>query len=549
MDFKKFLKDLLAININKVFGLDIGDRSIEIIEFNTFKSKVVAYGRIELTPGVVENGKILDQATLAEKLKKLLREAKPKNVSTNKVVVSLPESQVFVHCFEVDFNLKSNALSSAITEKVSLIMPINISKTYWYAIEKPLPDKTKKLIMFVSIPKDIANSYVKFCNSIGLEVMSLNVKSFGVAKVILKSSLKQSLIIDIGSKETDLSFFDSNDKINLSVAIATAGDNITQAIKDNLKVEITEAEALKAKFGLIEVPENIVRPIILPIIEVIIKETQGAIDYYETIFKQKLDDIFLIGGTALLPGITEAIKSGLKREVQIGVSNYDFNLSALTDKEHFFPLFANVIGLGMFGASREFKDMNLVRKIDSFEVNTVNKFDLFKVGYLSRIDALRAIFNNKLIISIVAIIFGVIFTIMGLKIKELYFTKIPLPPVIVTPVTYTPKPVIEISTSTIATSTVATSTNQTSVSTSSTNSKNYVISDGYVFNADQNPGTYSESVANLQNRLIKEGYFNGIAGGFFGPATEQALKVYQKAKGINETGILDANTRLKLNAK
>jgi hypothetical protein len=77
----------------------------------------------------------------------------------------------------------------------------------------------------------------------------------------------------------------------------------------------------------------------------------------------------------------------------------------------------------------------------------------------------------------------------------------------------------------------------------------YNVIDGYIYNRDQNPGTYSEDVANLQSRLTEEGFYNGLIGGFFGPATEQALKDYQKANGLTETGILDAATRFILNSR
>jgi peptidoglycan hydrolase-like protein with peptidoglycan-binding domain len=75
----------------------------------------------------------------------------------------------------------------------------------------------------------------------------------------------------------------------------------------------------------------------------------------------------------------------------------------------------------------------------------------------------------------------------------------------------------------------------------------YNLYEDYLFTEDQNPGTYSEDVANLQSRLTEEGFYNGLIGGFFGPATEQALRDYQLANGLPETGILDAATRAFLN--
>ncbi len=416
MNFKRILRETLATKVSKAFGLDIGDRSAEIIELKKFfKFSVATYGRTELPPGVVENGIIMDQSVLAEGIKNLLKEAKPKKVSTNKVTISLPESQLFLKSFEVDSKLKSGDLIKAITDKMALSLLVNLNKTYWDFIEKPLADKTKKLITFICIPKDIANSYVKFCNSIGLQVVSLGTESLSLARIILKESSKNSLIIDIGSQSTNLSFFDGDDEINMSTTIPVAGERMTQAIKDGLKIENIQAEDLKVKFGLIESSENVVRPIILPIISDLSKEIKLAIDYYETIFKQKIDDVFIIGGSALLPAIADVLKVNLNREVKIAVSGYDINLGSITGKSNPFPLFANVIGLGMLGASGQFKDMNLLKKMPNSETNSVNKFDLLKLGYLSKINAIRIIIDNKyVLVALVILIIFIFFVLLHL---------------------------------------------------------------------------------------------------------------------------------------
>ena len=452
MNIKKILRETLTIKFDKAFGLDISDGSIEIIELEkVFKFSVVTYGRTELPEGVIEEGRIIDQNILAEKLKKLLKEAKPQKVSTNKVIISLPESQVFVKCFEVEARLKGSSLIGTITNKVSLSLPINIDKTYWDFIEKPLADKTKKLIMFVSVPKDVANSYVKFCNSIGLEVVSLCTESLSLARTILKSSNRQSLIIDIGSRSTNFNFFDSNDKINMSTTLPVGGDDMTMAVKNELKLEISEAEALKIKSGFKDISNNQVRAIILPIIEDILNEASGAINYYEETFKQKLDDIYVIGGSALLPGIIEVIKSKLGREVQIASCAYSINLEYITGKNNTFPLYANVIGLGMLGASEEFKDMNLLRKMPTSEVNSVNKLNLFNMGYLSKVNTIRAIYNNKYVLIIMIILIGIIFAILLQQTKTFGIDETKTIPTTVNVIK--PKILPKVSTSTKATTT------------------------------------------------------------------------------------------------
>ena len=53
----------------------------------------------------------------------------------------------------------------------------------------------------------------------------------------------------------------------------------------------------------------------------------------------------------------------------------------------------------------------------------------------------------------------------------------------------------------------------------------------------------------LQMELKDLGFYNGDGDGCFGPATEAAVKAYQKSVGLSVTGIADGNTRKKLAAR
>ncbi|WP_280637246.1 peptidoglycan-binding protein [Alkalihalobacillus sp. BA299] len=62
-------------------------------------------------------------------------------------------------------------------------------------------------------------------------------------------------------------------------------------------------------------------------------------------------------------------------------------------------------------------------------------------------------------------------------------------------------------------------------------------------------GAQGEEVKSLQTRLKKLGYYKGTIDGIFGPVTEQAVKAFQKSKGLTVDGIVGPNTREALNKK
>lgn len=413
MNIKKFFKEIFTIRLDRVFGLDLGDRSIEIVELDkAFRFSLITHGRAELPEGVMDNGRILNQAVLAESLKKLLREMKPKKVSTNKVVLSLPASQTLVKCFVLDGKLKGKQLNLAVYDQMVAVSPINPDKMYWDFVERPLTDPKKKLIVYISVPKDIVSGYVRFCNSIGLEVVALSVEALSLARVILKKGEQQSLIMDIGAHSTNLGFYDSNDKINMSITIPVAGNDFTKAVQTDLNLEFKEAEALKIKNGFKDVQDNKVRGAILPVLQDILSETAEAVKYYEETFKQKLDAVYISGGSALLPGMAGEIKKVLGREVQMVSAGLNLNVKSLGEKQQTFPLFANVLGLGMLGAAGEYRELNLLKKMPAAEINVINKLNLFNLGYLSRVNTVRTILNNKYVLIMLVILIGVVFAVL-----------------------------------------------------------------------------------------------------------------------------------------
>ena len=59
----------------------------------------------------------------------------------------------------------------------------------------------------------------------------------------------------------------------------------------------------------------------------------------------------------------------------------------------------------------------------------------------------------------------------------------------------------------------------------------------------------SDAVRAVQKRLKELGYYNGSADGDFGPATEAAVKAFQKANGLKADGKVGKQTLAKMNAK
>ena len=91
--------------------------------------------------------------------------------------------------------------------------------------------------------------------------------------------------------------------------------------------------------------------------------------------------------------------------------------------------------------------------------------------------------------------------------------------------------------------TPATSTSSTSTITSTP----ATTASSYRFTEYLKLGSKGTEVTELQKKLKKLGYFNAIATGYFGTVTQNAVKAFQKAKGISQVGTVGPITRTALN--
>ena len=61
-------------------------------------------------------------------------------------------------------------------------------------------------------------------------------------------------------------------------------------------------------------------------------------------------------------------------------------------------------------------------------------------------------------------------------------------------------------------------------------------------------GSRGERVVQLQNRLTELGYYSGVVDGQYGPATEQAVMLFQRANGLEADGYVGEATQARLDA-
>ena len=391
-----------------IIGLDISDFSIEAVALQAEHGhfKVVAYSRYRLSPEIVEDGHVLDQERFKECLKKLFANAKPQPIEVKRVFLSVPESRVFTNIFSLPKSLKNRELRAAADHQAEEIVPEAMSNLITVVKILSTKDDSKE-VWHLAVSRETVINLAKIFEEMGIEVVGVTTEAISsFAGLDDKVKEKVNLLLDIGSRTTVASVFD-HQGIRSTVNIYIAGNNITQAISEKLKISQTEAEAKKCEFGL--APSSKDGEIMLIIqgqLQPLTDELKRFINYYEDLTRQSIERIILIGGSAQLKGIDGYFSDNLSRPAVIGQPFLDSHLlPAGLD----YSKYINALGLAKL--AQEKPEINLYttqntlglsKRLDSlkkFSFKNLNPLRLVKYFHKDKISNLKYFFKSIFLIS------------------------------------------------------------------------------------------------------------------------------------------------------
>ena len=347
------LLDHRTLRISNPFGLDISDFSIEVMEIKSgwLKPELISYGRQKLEPGIVENGVIYKKDKLVESIKKALETASPKRIKGNNCVLSLPESKVFTHIFNLPLDLKNNQIKKVLKYEIERFIPFPFDKTYFnFQVVSKNRKEFLQQVFFVGIPKEIVDDFYEVLKKSEIHPLAFDMESVALARALIEEYNKGVgvMIADIGARTAILSIFDQGG-LRLTFNFPIAGNKFTESLAKELKISLEEAETLKKTAGL---NSKQVNEILKPQIQMIIEEIRKSIKYYETHKENKIEEIILAGGSSLLLGLDKYLADELGLKVKIGNPLLKVkDSSGLSEKKNSI-LFATVLGLALRAAEK-----------------------------------------------------------------------------------------------------------------------------------------------------------------------------------------------------
>ncbi len=304
-------------------GLDISDLSVKFISLVAADDyyRMTDFGEADIPMGVIEKGKVINQAGLV----KVLEELRIKH-SLKYVVASLPEEPAYLIRIKLP-SMPENELRDSIELQLEEHIPLSASEVIFdYEIfTRPLTEADGYDLSVSIIPKNVLTDYQQAIEAAGLIPVALEIEAQSLARsLVQRGDQKTYLIVDIGKTRTGFCVVSRGLVLFTATLGGIGGEDLTSAIQRNLAVTHEEAEKIKISKGLMRSVSN--RPVfeaIIPIVSIWRDEINRYRSYWETHkddgeAKDKISGIIMCGGQASLPGLVDYLESNIGLPVTIG---------------------------------------------------------------------------------------------------------------------------------------------------------------------------------------------------------------------------------------
>lgn len=346
----------------KVFGLDLSDLSIKIIQLEKEgkNEKIRSFSALDIAPGLIVDGKVIDKEGVARAIKEAIGKGRPRKINTNKVICSIPESKAFLRIISVP-KMEKEEVAEAIKWEMEANIPLPIEQVYfdWQYLDSG--ENNKQSILTAAVAKEIVDDSMDTLKLAGLDVYGLEIESIASVRSLVNRCFKEKcdinertvLIIDLGSQRTSFIMVVGGVPYFTS-SIPFSAASINDAIAKSLNLNTQEAEEFKVNHGIEHLnADNPIFNAMKPLLENLVKEINSTLDFYIETAKinSEIERIILCGGGANLRGLISYLTKRLQKEVDLGDPwvnlNFGNNLPLISKEDS--VRYSTVVGLALRG--------------------------------------------------------------------------------------------------------------------------------------------------------------------------------------------------------
>lgn len=295
---------------NVFLGIDIGTTSIKLVELQKNKEQVELtnygilekYGHLERINDAIQtnNFKLLEEST-ALLLRHLIEKSKAGNKET---YMALPSFSGFISLMELP-EMPDKEIAKAVNFQAGQYIPVPLQETTldWQTIDKA---NGRITVLLMAVPTETIKRYVHSAELAKINLKGLELENVAMARLLGKKEKGAVALVDIGGRSTSVSIMDRG-ALRSSYNVDTAGGDFTQVISSGLGINPLRAEELKRSYGLNlqDRGEVKITNLLMPLLDVIKRETEKTINNYFLSSKRKVEKVILTGGGSNLQGLDD----------------------------------------------------------------------------------------------------------------------------------------------------------------------------------------------------------------------------------------------------
>jgi len=333
----------------KSFGLDISESVFRVIQLKKSGSKIklISYNSLPVPKDIFLDGKIVKIDQAVNLVKKLIREAKGRKISTKFVTACLAENKTFIKLINLELSPHEDALKQIIEESKKHI-PYPLEDVYldWQKANTP------EHILIGACPKDIVENCQDMLAKAGLIPLALEIEAVAIVRSLFRNKQKVEnpvMIIDLGANRTGLIVY-LNNTIPFTLSLNFSGDYLTKKIAEKLKITLTEAEQAKRICGLDKnKADGVIFEILKPEFEILSQRIREAKYFYHEHFHgfNDINELLLTGGGSQIPHLKEYLAEQSNLEVEHGDPTVNIWQHTLILPKNEIYSFATAIGLAL----------------------------------------------------------------------------------------------------------------------------------------------------------------------------------------------------------
>ena len=327
-----------------IVGVDIGSSAVKAVEIKVGgkgndEYQLLNIGIESLPPEAIVDGAIMDAGAVIDSIQRLFQESKIKTadvatgVSGNAVIVkkiSLPQ-------------MSAEELSESIHWEAEQYIPFDIQDVALdYEVIEGGGSGGNMDVLLVAVKKDKISEYKSALTQAGRNPTIVDVDVFA-----LQNCYEMNYGIDPGRVVALLNIGASIMNVNVVKGgtsvfqrdIAAGGNQYTDAIQKDLNLSFEQAEALKKGEQVEGASSESLHPILQAVSENLAMEIQKTFDFFRaTSQEDRIDQIFLSGGTAKIHGLRDLLADRFSTSVElmnpflnVRYNEKDFNPDYLED--------------------------------------------------------------------------------------------------------------------------------------------------------------------------------------------------------------------------